>query len=311
MRAMASLLLRVGLVVPVVLSGAGCTPFSAGKLSRRGKSPLRPAQMSPDAVVLEVFFARFPMGDFQANDLLWREIDEQHFSTGQRRELARHGIRIGLVAGQIPVTLSQLLDVEKSTPAQPSRSDPQSVPPAEAGQVNLDDFTSPPHVVRRRMQVRAGRRSEIVASGVYDEMTLLLCEPGGVCGQTYAKAQGLLAVRVLPEHDGRVRLDVVPELHHGDPAQRWVGAQEGIWRLNTSRQKRVLENLAVSATLAPGEILVLAALPDRPGSLGHYFFTDDVSGRPEQKLLLVRLAQTQHDGLFSPAQVLPLDEMEQ
>jgi len=301
MRGMASWLFRVGLVVPVMLSGAGCKLFAPEGLERRGRSPLRPAQMSPDAVVLEVFFARFPLDDFQANDLLWREIDEQHFPTQQRRELARHGMRVGLVAGQIPMTLSQLLDVEES----PARGD-------EANQVNLEDLASP-QVIRRHVQARAGRRNEIIASGVYDEMTLLTCEPGGVCGQTYAKAQGLLAVRALPQDDGRVRLDVVPELHYGDPAKRFVGvgARGGIWRLDTSRQKRVLENLAVSATLAPGEILVLAALPDRPGSLGHYFFTDEASGQPEQKLLLVRLAQTQHDGLFSPERVLPLDEPEQ
>ena len=308
MRAMASLLLRVGLVLSVLLMSAGCRRFTHRQA--RGKSPLRPAQMSSDAVVLEVFFARFPLGDFQANDLLWREIDEQHFSTEKRRELARHGMRVGLVAGQIPVTLSQLLDVEQSTPPQPSRTDCQIAANTEEGQMNLEKLDSAPRVVRRHMQVRAGRRSEIIASGVYDEMTLLTCEPGGVCGQTYAKAQGLLAVRVLPEHDGRVRLDMVPELHYGDPVKRWIG-DRGMWRLDTSRRKRVLENLAVSATLAPGEILVLTALPDRPGSVGHYYFTDDTSGRPEQKLLLVRLAQTQHDGLFSGGQVLPLDEMEQ
>ena len=297
MRAVATNLLRIGLALPVLFSSVGCTPF-AEKLPN-GKSPLRPAQMSSDAVVLEVFFARFPMGDLQANDLLWREIDEQHFSTEKRRELARHGLRVGLVAGQIPVTLSQLLDVKEDAP-----------PAGEANQVNLEDLASSPRVVRRRIQVRPGHRSEIVASGVYDELTLLMCEPGGVCGQTYTKAQGLLAVRALPEHDGRVRLEVVPELHHGDPGKRWVGAQ-GMWRLDTSRQKRVLDELAVSATLAPGEILVLTSLPDRPGSLGHYFLTDDQSDRPQQKLLLVRLAQTQHDGLFSPGEVLPLDEIEQ
>jgi hypothetical protein len=284
------------MAVPVVLCGAGCTPFVHRQAP--GKSPLRPAQMSADAVVLDVFFARFPVGDFQANDLLWREIDEQQLPVEKRRELARQGMRVGLVAGQIPVTLSQLLDV------------PESGPPGDGtNQVKLDELDPTPRVVRRHMQVRAGHRSEIVASGIYDELPLLTCEQGKVCGQTYAKAQGVLGVRVLPEHDGRVRLDIVPELQYGDPGKRWIGAQ-GVWRLDTSRQKRVLENLAVSATLAPGEILVLTALPDRPGSLGHYFFTDDTSGRPEQKLLLVRLAQTQHDGLFAPDPALPADEPE-
>ena len=47
-------------------------------------------------------------------------------------------------------------------------------------------------------------------------------------------------------------------------------------------------------------MLVLTCLPDRPGSLGHRFFTHECAGQAEQKLLVIRLSQTQHDGLFSP-----------
>ena len=62
-----------------------------------------------------------------------------------------------------------------------------------------------------------------------------------------------------------------------------------------------------SATLPPGAMLVLGSLSSRPGSLGHHFFTEN-DGRLEQKLLVVRLAQTQHDDLFDPAEPLKLEE---
>ncbi len=63
-----------------VLAMAGCTtPFP------KGKSPLMPAQMSPDSVVLDMFFVRFPFGDPAVNEKLWEEIDEQQFPP----ELAR------------------------------------------------------------------------------------------------------------------------------------------------------------------------------------------------------------------------------
>ena len=48
-------------------------------------------------------------------------------------------------------------------------------------------------------------------------------------------------------------------------------------------------------------------MPNRPGSLGHHFFTER-QDRPEQKLLIIRLSQTQHDGLFNPPEPLKLDE---
>jgi hypothetical protein len=54
--------------------------------------------------------------------------------------------------------------------------------------------------------------------------------------------------------------------------------------------------------------MVLSSLPSRPGSLGHYFFTENEE-HLEQKVLVIRLTQTQHDGLFSPnAKELPLDK---
>ena len=33
--------------------------------------------MSPDSVVLEMFFVRFPFGDPAVNDKLWESVDEQ------------------------------------------------------------------------------------------------------------------------------------------------------------------------------------------------------------------------------------------
>jgi hypothetical protein len=69
--------------------------------------------------------------------------------------------------------------------------------------------------------------------------------------------------------------------------------------------------MAIDAALAPGQMLVLGSLVDRPGSLGHRFFTGQNDGKLEQKLLVIRLSQTQHDGLFDPPEVIPLDVVAQ
>jgi hypothetical protein len=65
--------------------------------------------------------------------------------------------------------------------------------------------------------------------------------------------------------------------------------------------------MAITAELAPGSMLILSSLANRPGSLGHHFFTES-EPRLEQKLLIVRLAQTQHDGLFNPPEPLKLED---
>ena len=85
------------IVLLAVLAMAGCnTPL------RQAKSPLLPAQMSPDSVMLDIFFIRFPFGDPAVNEKLWEEIDEQQFSPDLRDRLARNGFRAGLVNGQTP-----------------------------------------------------------------------------------------------------------------------------------------------------------------------------------------------------------------
>ncbi|HUT10653.1 MAG TPA: hypothetical protein VMY42_09155 [Thermoguttaceae bacterium] len=260
-----------------------------------GKSPLTPPRMSPDSVVLEIFFVRFPFGDPEANEQLWEEVDEQHLPAEVRRGLARNGFRTGIVGGQLPVTLARLLELR----------DRPNTPEGES-RASLWDMKGESRLLPRRLQIRAAQRGEIVVSGVYDRLPVLLCEGGQLFGQTYSKAQGILAVETFPQHDGRVRVELTPEIHHGEMQQRWVGKQEML-RLEASRHRRVFEDLGISATLSPGSVLVVGSLPDRVGSLGHHFFTEGDNHR-EQKLLVVRLAQTQHNGLFSPSRILPLGE---
>ena len=225
-----------------VLALAGCTaPL------RVTKSPLQPPQMSPDSVVLEMFFIRFPFGDAAANDKLWDQVDEQSFSPALREALTSNGFRVGLVSGQMPVELSKLLELG-GKPA----------PTGEMESAEMSDLENQPRVVRRHLQLRAGQRGEIIASSVYPQLPVLVRQSGQVSGQTYNQAQGIFAVRSLPQPDGQVRLELVPELHYDQPRQRWVGSQ-GILRLEASRPKREFDDMTITADLSPGTARCLAA----------------------------------------------------
>jgi hypothetical protein len=276
-----------------LLAPAGCV--NPWQVAERGRSLLKPAQMSPDSVVLDVFFVRFPFGDAEANETLWQEVDEQQIPAEVRTRLARNGFRAGAIGNQLPVALSKLLELKD-----------KPVPNGGANQINLSELGSEPRVDRRHMSLRAAARGQIIASDTYGELTVLMPEADGLCGQTYVQAQGMFAVTAVPQPDGRVRLDLLPELHHNQPKQRWIGDQ-GTLRLDMARPKRAFDTLALSATLSPGNILLMTSLPNRPGSLGHHFFTCN-KGQQEQKLLVIRLAQTQHNDLYSPPQELRLEE---
>lgn len=275
------------LVFCVSMVVLGCTPIRP----ETDRSPLSAAHMSPDSVTLDVFFIRCPYGDTVANDQLWREIDEQQIPLDTRRRLTANGFRAGVISGQMPVTLSQLLELKGNTTPM---SGPQSTP--------VDEIGSDEGPMWSHKQLRPHKRIELVTSEIYPELPVLLSGPDGISGETYETAQGVMALCAVPEKDGRVLLEIVPELHH-DEVQRNISSSQGAWRIEMAQPRLAFDDMAISTYLAPGNMIVLGCLPDRHGSLGHHFLTTDSSGSLEQKLLVIRLSQTQHDELFEPSAI--------
>ena len=158
--------LRAAVLLLAVLSIAGCiNPVHSGK------SPLLPAQMSPDSVALDMFFVRFPFGDADANEKIWQEIDEQQISSDVRERLNRNGFRVGVIGGQMPIELSKLMELSDKTTAV-----------GEDDGVNVENIQAKPRVVRRHLQIRTGQPSEIIASGIYPELTVLVSDMGQPSG---------------------------------------------------------------------------------------------------------------------------------
>jgi hypothetical protein len=284
------------IAVLALFSAASCQTLFAPK--PKGKSPLAPARMTADSCVLDVFFVNVPFGDAKANDELWQEIDEQRFDPDLRQRLGGNGFRAGVVGSQIPTALSQLMELNEKPPAT-----------GDDAEAKLAEATDRPRVSRRHIQTRPGERCEINASGIYEQLPVLVwSESGMVGGETYEQAQGVLAVRTYPQPDGRVRLEITPELQYGQSRKNFVlDASGGVGHMDFSRAKRCFDDLATDAVLPPGSMLVMTSLPHRPGSLGHHFFTE-TGGKPMQKVLVIRLSQTQHDGLFDPGEPLALPE---
>lgn len=244
------------------------------------------AKPTADSVTLDIIFARAPLGDEAINRDVWNEIDEQQLSSDLRRDLRRNGFRAGVVGGHVPSALASLMHM----------TDEPVESPQETG-VKLDDE---PLVRRRVLQLASGKRGEILASRIYDEAPVLLNRDGQLSGQTFHAAQGVFAIRAHVDHDGRIRLALTPELHHGEPTKQWSGGNEGIFQLNMAKPRELFERLAIDTALAPGQMLVVTCLGDRAGSLGHTFFSNESARGPEQKVLLIRVSQTPSAGLFAP-----------
>jgi len=265
---------------------AGCSSWQ--QTAPKEQSLLKPINAADDGVQLEIISIRFPFGDEELNESIWNDIDEQQLPLAVRQKLADGGLRAGVLGAQLPVALARLVAAAEERPAN-----------AVAAAARLEQA---PPVSRQQMQLHSGWHGEIISSSVYPELPLLAREGGRLSGQTYAAAQGVLQAKAESLGDGRIRLSIIPELQYGQMRQQWA-VEDGRLVGQQGKSKRVFDHLAFEATLAPQEMLVLTSVPQRSGSLGHYLFTEPHDDQLQQKLLIVRLADSRSSDLFLPVDV--------
>ena len=263
---------------------AGCAQWS---MTESEPSSLPPARMSPDSVSLEIAFVRLPAADEAAYEAIWAEADETHFPPELRKQLSANGLRAGLLGQQLPDELRAALD--EAANVLEERAEDVSTSDVEVNRAH------------RRLTCRTGRRAKIIVSKTHPSLPLLQNDDGQISGQNLSQAQCLLALKPYPQGDGRVKLDITPEIEHGEMKTQWVG-QEGSLMQRIGRDRLILDRLRLEAMLSLGQVLMISAGDDVKGA-GENFFTETAGGRTERTLVLIRVARTQWDDLFAPEQI--------
>lgn len=268
----------------VALCASGCATWQHPSA---GQPPTQPP--APETVALDVIIARVPLGDSMANGAMWNEIDEQPLPAPLRRLMAANGLRAGVIGTRLPPALEELLKLSETPPS----SDPVK---------QVVDFENAPPLNHRLVRIVSGRRTNIICTGEasrHAELPVLVREAdGGLRGRTYRQVMGLLATHATLAGDGCVRLELVPEIEHGEPRRRFEPS-DGMMKIEFGPPHEKYDFLRMSLALSPGQMLLVTGMADRPGSLGYQFFMEPDAQKPQQKLLLVRLAQTQYDDLFN------------
>ncbi len=252
--------------------------------------------MNPGSCAFEVFFVRIPVGDPLGNDQIWSQVDETRIDLATREELAANGFRVGVVGAQLPEGLAQLLQIKHEACTADSGTEEEDVGFSVAA------LGEEPQVVRRHLQVPPGQRREIYLTPPRDQFTVLTASSKGCRGRSYELGQPALALRWFCDTQRKCMVELTPEIHFGQSRTRFA-AEEGNFRIEVTRSKESFDQLRLRVGISPGEILILGCYPERPGSLGHGAFVLHDEDRQEQRLLLIRLVQIQHDELFSPDQV--------
>jgi hypothetical protein len=188
---------------------------------------------------------------------------------------------------QLPPKLKEALDA----------SEPGAV---ERGEDSLAD----PELDRapRRIQCRSGQRAKILVTKPLETLSLLLLEDTRVRGFPLSQAQCLFGLKAYPQGDGRAKLELTPEVEHGEMQTQFVG-RDGSVLPQLGKDRVVLDKLRLSAMLAPGHVLMISGTPEVKG-VGSSFFTETDSGTTYRRILLVRLAVTQYDDVFAPDQMI-------
>ena len=153
-----------------------------------------------------------------------------------------------------------------------------------------------------RVHCRAGQRRVIAVADSREEVSIDEDREGQTQTESFEEAKCEFALLAEPQGDGRVRIELTPEISHGPPRQRWVGA-DGLFRVDLAHDRKRFDDSQILATLSPGQTLLVGAAPGAK-SLGKAFFLDDAKSGSCQRILLVRLAQTQCDDLFAPERTL-------
>ncbi|MEO8494187.1 MAG: hypothetical protein ABI614_03890 [Planctomycetota bacterium] len=258
---------------------AGCSTWSAATLT---ELPL--PRMAHDSVIFEAAFVRVPPE--QQLDELWQEIDEQQLDAAARRNLTSNGIRCGVLGAQLPAKLKELAESSGSNP-----------PVTNSESLLSDSVTA----MYRKLQSRTGERSElIVVPAIAERKVVLFHEEGHVRAETFDQGQALLVVRGYPSGDGTVRVELVPEIRHGDAKHQWAPGN-GTFLHDVARKSRAFDQLRLTTVLSPGQTLLVTGTEEAKG-LGGLLFSRDSGESSERLILLLRLAQTQYDDLFAPEQ---------
>ncbi len=258
---------------------AGCS-LNRGDWSRKAekvgdtmeRSPVGGALIQPRMCKLTVVILSRPIKDDAVNAAIWDVADEQAVAPEVRRMLQSNGMRIGVVTGNVPISIEQAMH-----DAPPRKVDPTEfvVPEGESTLISLVDAQA--------------------------SASIFLNRDGAASGKDYKDASGWL--RVTSAHDGPtgVALKLTPELHHG-PLQRHydaapnpgAGMNARQFMLKDGQQEETFRELTASLTVHPGQILVIGSDPDRRGTLGSFLFTqtEQNSDRLAQKVVAIWAERT-------------------
>lgn len=251
---------------------AGCSLFPFGddvKTIGVHRTVLPRIQASSDSIQLEIRFIERPADDPLLGQALWREVDQIAAIPSETRDmLQQNGFQVGHVASSPPLAVQSLLGLV------------HDAGPCDGGGGKQKDGT--------RQNLPPGFDTEIQATEPIEKCTVSIVEGQQSKTYEYEQVRFLFRMKSVRLHDGWVRIDFQPEIHHGEMRVRHTSTDEG-WQYRSRQKVDARHAQQFSLTLNVGELAIITAVPDHPNSMGEGFFCRDEDGSKRQRLLIVRV----------------------
>lgn len=233
-----------------------------------------------DAIQLELVFVERAPDDPLIGPALWRDVDQLGSLPAEtRKTLQDHGIRVGHIGSTPPQSIQTLLGM---------------VP-------EITDAEAENLLQGRRLMVQSGKETEVEASPLIQNCQLSFPADSGEPERTFENACCKFRLKVVRLQDGWVRVDFLPEIHHGAALIRPEASNKG-WTLKGGQEILPRPGQKFSLTLGVGEYALVTAEPGCENSLGDWFFRPREGASRRQRLLLVRIAgMAQTESIYQPA----------
>lgn len=264
-----------GLVLCAGMVAAGCERlFTApnhpsGTPIARSLAPAIPA----DALIVESVLLERPLGDPFLDRGLWADA-RATWSPERRELLARNGLQAGVLVGNLPAELQDILG-----------NAAESVDPHFMTFNNRKEAVIP----------TAGPN----AKSEFDLIADLAGQPESI-SLTDARCGILVRPQALGE--GKVKVWCEPQIQHGQPLELFKPSQDGtqFTRYEETPTEKY-PDLGFDLTLRADECLVIGCIAAEVDSLGRALFEVESNGHPRQRVLIIRARQVN----VNPASDLP------
>jgi hypothetical protein len=277
----------VSLFCGCLLAG-GCAKW---KESDSEPKPLKfPAsRMLPDSVSLELAVAQLDDSQVEQIAELWSRLDQQEIPLALRKQLDANGLRVAVVPSQLPGVLRELLA--------PKEIDPKLLDLMQT-QMYEQGLLKPAQrlISHSKIQNREGKSYDLAVTNVYPEKSWIVHSANGESAGAGKSVRGVMRIKTYPQGDGSVRLTVTPQIHHGDTRTE-IGVVDRSFLFQNRQSLVEFDDLKMDVDLLPGETLICGPTSDI-ADLGELFFGVPGAVPGNQRIMLIRLVQTQWDDLF-------------